>query len=173
MIKLSPFVSGSSSLLVQASIRSQMNELVIDFALTGDLESIVIPSLGTSSERADRLWETTCFECFFSQVAIKEYWEVNLSPAGSWNYYSFTDYRQGMNEVAEVGLLRVQSSLADNVLSLSAAIPLPARLANEDLAIGVCSVVKEKAGPTQYWALAHPAERPDFHDRRSFTITLK
>jgi hypothetical protein len=38
--------------------------------------------------------------------------------------------------------------------------------------IGVTAVIESPAGDLSYWALKHPAEKPDFHDPNGFSITL-
>ena len=38
--------------------------------------------------------------------------------------------------------------------------------------LGLSAVCEARDGSLQYWALRHPAERPDFHDRRSFALAV-
>ena len=41
-----------------------------------------------------------------------------------------------------------------------------------DLGLGICAVVEDKAQVLSYWALKHPAEKPDFHHAGSFVVEL-
>ena len=38
--------------------------------------------------------------------------------------------------------------------------------------MNLAAVIEEEGGVKSYWALAHPAEKPDFHDPACFTATL-
>jgi hypothetical protein len=38
--------------------------------------------------------------------------------------------------------------------------------------LGLSAVLEEKDGTKSYWALAHPAEKPDFHARNCFVAKL-
>ena len=113
-----------------------------------------------------------CFECFFAPQEGHGYWEVNLSPGGDWNVYAFDDYRLGMREEAAIPSLTVQGSRVGDVLTVSVAVPLPLAAATTALKVGLSAVIKDKAGGTGYWALVHPAEQPDFHDRHGFIVAL-
>ena len=172
MIVLKPFAETTSSTRVMVLAERQPGELILNFTLSGDLDSLVIPAAKDTVSRCDRLWETTCFECFFAPAERDEYWEVNFSPSGDWNCYSFADYRQGMREEKAVKALAVQCGGVGDVMTVSTVIPLPSSVATADIEVGLCAVIKEKTGEAGYWALAHPADQPNFHDRRGFVVTL-
>jgi hypothetical protein len=40
------------------------------------------------------------------------------------------------------------------------------------LRLGLAAVVEDKARVLSYWALKHPAEKPDFHHSDSFVVEL-
>ncbi|MNC96867.1 hypothetical protein D3C83_143500 [compost metagenome] len=42
-----------------------------------------------------------------------------------------------------------------------------------DLRLGICAVVEDRAQVLSYWALKHPAEKPDFHHADSFVVALE
>lgn len=44
-------------------------------------------------ERQDYLWEQNCLECFFELNHQNGYLEMNSSPNGAYNFYTFDDYR--------------------------------------------------------------------------------
>ena len=172
MIVLQPFAETSLSTQVLVLAERKAGELIVNFTLSGDLDSLVIPSAKDVPMRRDGLWGNTCFECFFAPVGKSEYWEMNFSPSGDWNCYSFADYRQGMQEDPAVKVLPVQLGGHGDVLTVSVSFSLPSSVATTDIEVGLCAVVKEKTGKMSYWAFRHPADQPDFHDRRSFGVTL-
>ena len=40
------------------------------------------------------------------------------------------------------------------------------------LRLGLAAVIEDKARVLSYWALKHPAEKPDFHHAGSFVVEL-
>lgn len=146
-----------------------------------------IPSAGPSI-RADHLWQHTCFEAFISVVGETAYHEFNFSPNGRWAVYAFTAYRQP-DRVADRWADRANPPAPEitlrtlpNCLQLRAIVRpdlLPSGLRSKTLAIGLSAIVETRADrrtpgipPLSYWALRHPDERPDFHDRRAWVLRL-
>jgi hypothetical protein len=121
--------------------------------------------------RADDLWRTTCFELFLMPEGGEGYCEFNLSPSERWAAYDFSGYRAGMAERPAdrepQGTMRLGSSFA----IFDAAIPLAA-LPNRECRMNLAAVIEEQGGAKSYWALAHPAGKPDFHDPACFVATL-
>lgn len=145
----------------------------IVYRITGEIGSISLPGPMAAPVRRDGLWQETCCECFLQVAGRKDYFEVNLSPNGDWNVYHFERYRQEMTREPQVtavlselciererAIVRCRLSVAD-CLGESAA-----------LRVGISCVVAHRGGATSYWALVHPAEKPDFHDSRSFIVNL-
>lgn len=63
--------------------------------------------------------------------------------------------------------------LAEDHMELTATLTAPALLAlDEAWEAGLAVVVEETSGALSYWALAHTAERPDFHARETFRYPL-
>ncbi len=123
--------------------------------------------------RRDELWKTTCFELFLAHPDQRGYFEVNLATSGDWNVYAFDGYREGMRRAEGVA----RSPLQD-VRSSGDRIELRGRLQLKDfplvgpVVLGVTAVVEYEDGTKDYWALAHKAEKPDFHVRESFTARI-
>jgi hypothetical protein len=44
--------------------------------------------------------------------------------------------------------------------------------ADAPLVMGVSAVIVARDGSRSYWALVHPAEKPDFHHPDAFALTL-
>ena len=97
LFSLAPFPSDSvrNNLIISGSVERLSNMLNVSFLLAGLLSEIVIPASADSPHRKNALWEETCFELFLGLQNSEEYREFNFSPAGHWNVYRFTAYRQG------------------------------------------------------------------------------
>ena len=143
---------------VTASVSATAEGCETRFRLEGDASAIMVPDHATP-ERADGLWQTTCFEIFWQAVGNRSYREFNLSPSSRWAAYQFDDFREGMRD-APVEAISVSCALRDGSMELSASIaanlPTPAQVA-------LTAVVEELSGQKQYWSLAFPPGRPEFH----------
>jgi hypothetical protein len=101
------------------------------------------------------------------------YYEFNFSPSREWAAYLFRGYRDGGtiedNELAPV--ISVQQS--GDLLALSAVVQLgrlPLIQSGINIKLGLSAVIEETDGKFSYWALKHPAEKPDFHHADSFAL---
>jgi hypothetical protein len=145
------------------------NWLRLRWRIDGAQELVVPPFAGKG--RADDLWRTTCFELFLTPEGGEGYCEFNLSPSERWAAYDFSGYRARMAERPverePQGAMRLGSSFA----IFDAAIPLTA-LPGRECRMNLAAVIEERSGAKSYWALAHPAEKPDFHDPACFAATL-
>ncbi len=131
--------------------------------------------------RTEALWRHTCFEAFIATATSgAAYWELNLATSGGWAMYAFSDYRRGRQDEGEGALelvelvhetqrLRVEAELDCARLGprFAAAGTLPGTLD-----VGLAAVLEPMAGGLGYWALAHTAERADFHRRDAFVLQL-
>ena len=142
------------------------------FQITGSLSGIEIPGPDVPSRR-HALWEETCLEFFLGPLGSPRYWEFNLSPAGHWNAFSFGAYRKGMREEPSFEKLPFVFHTGPDALRLSLSLDLGVIVPpGVDISVAVSAAVKMKDGAISYWALAHPAAHPDFHDRACFKIVL-
>lgn len=160
---------------LQVEIESNTENVIrLRYQLTGDIAKILIPE-PMPANAADGLWQHTCFELFLAQTDTPAYHEFNFSPSGQWAAYAFRDYRERMPWTV-VQPPVVNSTKTRNELILTARIDLAELLSvgNADsYRLGVSAVVESLTGELSYWALLHPGERPDFHDRRSFVCRLQ
>jgi len=126
------------------------------------------------SQRADRLWERTCFEVFVQPEGEERYWEFNFSPSGEWSAYAFERYRHGMRSLSLASpprIAAVKQALDLRVtarvdLGMLADAPWPWR-------VGLTAVVEDAVGGLSYWALRHPGPKPDFHDAAGFLVRME
>lgn len=143
---------------VTATITATTNGCDAEFRFDGRMDGIKLPSPGPS-ERTDNLWKTSCFEIFWQPIGGTYYREFNLSPSGRWAAYDFDSFREGMRD-APVDVIALSCSHNDGELILKASIaadlPAPAQVA-------LNAIVEHTDGGMQYWALAFPPGKPEFH----------
>ncbi len=134
----------------------------MEFRLEGALDGVRLP-LPAPSQRASGLWQHTCLEFFWQTDGGESYQEFNLAPSGQWAAYVFDSYREGMRD-AEVGAIAVASG--HNVSNGQGTLELKASIAAElgaPAKAGLSAVIELTDGTLQYWALAFPPGKPDFH----------
>jgi len=140
--------------------------LTLDFSIDADAESVVFPPPRPAGF-SDGLWRHTCFELFAAGEADR-YREFNFSPSTEFAIYDFESYRAAMRPVAappiEIhrGGSSIQVRVPGDLLMLD---HRPVRK------IGIAAVIEERGGTLSYWALHHPADKPDFHDRTGFVVS--
>jgi hypothetical protein len=143
--------------------------LTLDFDLDADAGSMVFPP-ARPSRFSDGLWRHTCFELFAAGEAAR-YREFNFSPSSEFAIYDFSDYRAGMRPVAATA----PPSIEINRGGLLVRVQVPAELMLLDgrpaRKIGIAAVIEERGGGLSYWALRHPRDEPDFHDRDGFIVS--
>jgi hypothetical protein len=148
--------------------------LAIEYSVEGDIAGLVIPSPG-APHRTDGLWQHSCFEAFLQVEGQAEYCEFNFSPSGQWAAYAFGRYREG--GPLEGGGLAPESIVRSNGerFELDAVIRLDHMSSLKTcmrLRMGLAAVIEERNGALSYWALRHPAGKPDFHHPESFALNL-
>ena len=149
-------------------------QLALEYRLVGDLSLMQLPE-PRSPVRADGLWRHSCFEAFIGHAGAPDYWEYNFSPSGAWAAYHFSDYREGMAPLMKGASPATTQKIGSDSLELLATIDLSwlaKSTAAVGLRLGLAAVVEDKARGLSYWALKHPAGKPDFHHADSFVIEL-
>jgi hypothetical protein len=172
---LVPYEPSNLPITITGTASREGNTLSLRYELRGDLSQIAIATLESPEqrERRDYLWEQTCFECFFGPRGAKNYWEINLSPAGHWAFYRFSNHRAEIMqpEPAYTELpFTVTQTQGSFMVSLSVSLD-PIVALDQPLEVGITGVIKTKAGQESYWALKH-GEPADFHSRETFMIGL-
>jgi len=144
--------------------------LLLSFHVTGNIGDLRLPPIAVA-ERADELWRHSCFEAFIRPVPGEAYYEVNVAPSSQWAAYRFDAYRNGMRTATGIAAPRIEVTSAPERYTLHAALELggptgvPWRL-------GLAAIIEEADGRLSYWALAHPAGKPDFHRADCFTCEI-
>ncbi len=159
---------------VEVLIWRDGTEFDLDVRLFGSPLRVKLPSTD-GPRRTYELWRTTCFEAFLRPSGSDAYFELNLSPSGDWAAYRFDGYRTGMRnaligcrpdpDVAFYDGIRMQDATYDfgGEPELDIA---------QGWDIGLSAVIEETDGTKSYWALAHGAGPPDFHNPACFAYHL-
>lgn len=157
---------------VRANLVKVGASLHVGYCLEGALALLRIPKIH-SSTRADNLWKHSCFELFIRNAGSPRYLEFNLSPSLQWSVYEFVSYRKAKPLEPCLIAPMVQVECSDKTLELKAIIELP-RWLDEGNAIelGLSAVVEASDDSLSYWALRHPASRPDFHHPDAFAVVM-
>jgi hypothetical protein len=129
------------------------------FAVGAPSSRFVMPE-AEQPNRADGLWKSTCCEAFLRESGRTAYREWNFAPSGQWAAYDFASYRNGMShaEVDAPPYVRVEDNLTWWTLGATIAVE-----SGKSWEMNLTTVLEEQDGTKSYWALAHPAEKPDFH----------
>ena len=151
-----------SATRIQARVTGlDSNWLTLRWKVEG-AEQIVLPPFAGRA-RTDGLWQTTCFELFARVPGAAGYCEFNFSPSERWAAYDFAGYREGMAERPVPRAPVCTPRRGGKVLIFDAAIPVGA-LPPLPWDYGLTAVIEEAGGVRSFWAIAHPTEKPDFHD---------
>ncbi len=124
--------------------------------------------------RADGLWQHSCFEAFLRSDTADSYHEFNFAPSGAWAAYRFTGRRSGQSAPA-MTTPRIETTRDATSLVLTAVVPLdelPELAQATTLRAGLAAVLEDQRGALAYWALAHHAPQPDFHDPAAFNMIV-
>lgn len=156
-LELHPHCAAGPVSRVEAEIEPAETGCRARFRLVGNISAIRIPERAAAA-RADGLWKTTCCEFFWQVEGAPHYREVNLSPSTHWAAYDFDDYRtNGRDAPANVA---IECRQARGELILSAEVESELKT---PAAVALTAVIEDKVGNIQFWGLAFPDGKPDFH----------
>jgi len=128
MYELVPFKvsSQTSKIKIYAEAFKTNEELSVNFIIE-DKNKIISFSDNINSGRKNELWKSTCFEAFFGPTGSAMYWELNLATGGSWNCYSFDNYRNPSEPREETGVSKIgftKTSEEDGITRLEIKVPI-------------------------------------------------
>src|SRR5262245_2241257 len=146
--------------------------LGLRYRITGDIRRLRLPTPGEPL-RTDGLWQHTCFEAFLRAADAGAYREFNFAPSGAWAAWQFAARRDGQSAPA-LPVPPIRSERGERHFVLEAALEAAALgdLAVMPIEAGIAAVIEDARGLVSYWALAHGAGAPDFHDPAAFTMRL-
>jgi len=174
-LRCHPSIRPESVRAIQAFVRrSASAELRITFRIEGDISRIWVPSPGVP-RIATQLWQHTCFETFIALEGHRAYHEFNFAPSGEWAVHAFCGYRNGGPLTNEMMQPHIAVRSTGSRLELDALVRLDGLSAihpRASLRIGLSAVIEASDG-FSYWALRHPADKPDFHHADGFALLLE
>lgn len=153
---------------VTASVTATSQGCEAEFRLDGHVPTIILPP-PAAAERMDNLWKTTCFEIFWQPLGDTYYREFNLSPSGRWAAYDFDSFREGMRDAPVDSISIACSHDAEGLVlkaSIASELPAPAQLA-------LNAIVEHPGGGLQFWALAFPPGKPEFHSEACRALVIE
>jgi hypothetical protein len=145
--------------------------LEVRFVIEGDLQCLRIPASRTP-RFVDGLWRHTCCELFVAGKGEPAYHEFNFAPSGDWAAYAFRAYRDGATPLRHAAAPQISVQRSEAAMRLDARVHLERSLVESALSAGISAVIEDSEGTLSYWALRHPAGRPDFHHRDAFALQL-
>ena len=145
--------------------------VVFYYQVEGNIDELELPPQRRSAH-TDGLWKHTCFEAFVRAPAARGYFEFNFSPSSEWAVYRFDDYRAGMTAIEPTPAPRIICRRREDRLETDVDVHLPMSDPQHELLLAVAAVLVDHHGNTSYWALAHPAGKPDFHHPDGFVLRL-
>ena len=149
-------------------------KLALTYVVSGDIAALKLPAPAAGG-RTDELWRHTCLEAFVGAANGAGYYEFNLAPSTQWAAYGFSGYREGLTPAEpfddpEVSVEPEADRFVQRAtLNLS---DLPGLHPDADWRLALTAVIEQRDGLKSYWALAHPAGRPDYHHADSFSQIL-
>jgi hypothetical protein len=156
--------------------RKREGRLAVTYVLEGDLDRLRVPAF-REPRVASGLWRHTCCELFVARRGLPAYHEFNLSPSGEWAAYAFDGCRMARADESSAAIPAPELAVRDaaSKLELDAVICLdriPALHPGVPLSLALSAVLEERDGALSYWALRHPAGKPDFHHPEAFALEL-
>ncbi|MCA0327487.1 MAG: DOMON-like domain-containing protein [Proteobacteria bacterium] len=156
-----------------AQVWRERTALRLRYVLQTALKALRLPPPSSAPQARDGLWQHTCFEAFVGAPGTPRYREFNFSPSGDWAAYAFSAERLRDPAADPLPAPRIACTAGAQGLTLDAWLPAAALPAEPGpLLLGLSAVLETRDGGLGYWALRHPAARPDFHAHAGWTATL-
>ncbi len=167
-----PETASSAVRSIEAGVTRGARLLDVTYVIKGEIERLLMPAPKPPC-LAGRLWRHTCCELFVARKGVPAYHEFNYAPSGQWAAYAFARYREGGLLADEALGPGIRVRRAPGKFELEASLPLDRlSLARGLLMLGLSAVIEDDRGGLSYWALEHPAGKPDFHHRDAFALEL-
>lgn len=152
--------------------RGKAGNLHVLYRLSGDPKRLTpSPWMTSARQRADALWQHSCFEAFLKPAGSEAYWEFNTAPTHAWQAYRLSGYRHDLRAEEKIARPSIETRLMQNGLELAVQWPLHG-IVPEDVPwrLGLAAVIDD--GTVSYWALQHAPDQPDFHHPSNFALEL-
>ncbi len=155
------------NITVEARVELDERKLFISFILHGKLDDYLFPKK-SKPKRANELWKATCFELFLANSNEESYYELNFSSSLAWNFYYLKHYRA---EVKEVKLLNEPIiEVFEEESSFKIELQLEGFGFEKFDSYNLASILLNKKNERTFWAMEHPKEKANFHQRKTFKV---
>jgi hypothetical protein len=156
---------------IRVIVSRTSDELELGFQLDGNISRLRL----TAQSNAE-LWQHTCFEALVAIEGEAAYHEFNFAPSSACRIYAFRGYRDPAPLTKVLHWPVVVVSTTDERLELDTRIvltDLSAIYSQSPLRLSLSAVIESWNGSLSYWALHHPAGKPDFHHADAFALRLQ
>lgn len=163
----------SPATVIEVDVTRYLGGVTLEYRMTGSLGALAVPSFAMG-RRTDELWKHTCFEMFIRPVSGEAYFEFNFAPSTNWAAYGFSANRTGMHNI-DASPISIEADQEGQNFTLKVSVDfsnVPELTAETAWRANLSAVIEEKDGRKSYWALAHPAGKPDFHNPDCFVLEL-
>ena len=166
--------TAASRFQISGQLRRSNKIIEVEYKVKDPYFDIQWPSTVNQPLRENDLWQHTCFELFLAPWGLNEYWEYNFSPSRNWNCYRFSAYRENQRAEHSIASCKISRTENDAVTStIIASTPIIEKFSRLTLSTGISAVIEDKSGTLHYYALTHADNsNPDFHNKKSFMLTL-
>ena len=162
MYQLFPHCQTEEALTIKASFTLTSQQLVLSFVLQGVREHYLFDTKN-HAKRADELWRATCFEMFIKNSNSKKYWELNIAPNGSWNFYRFSDYKKDRQEESRVLTPKVLFKQERDEVSVNVEVDFTEKLFDESVDFNLALILLDIEGKRHFYTLNPKEGVADFH----------
>lgn len=172
-LRIFPGMESDAVSKIEVDVTRRPGRLDLHYSVVGNTASLLLPPF-TKGARTDELWRHTCFEAFLRPAQAEAYFEFNFAPSTQWAAYGFSGTRTGMHDIdASPASIEAEQEAQSYTLRVSLDVANVPELTAETLwHVNLSAVIEEKGGRKSYWALAHPAAKPDFHNPDCFVLEL-
>ncbi len=182
-LKRHPANPEDSDFQIDAEIIRHSTEIHLHFQVFATPKAIENIAWGSESvekgSRGSELWKGSCFEFFIAPSNSGRYFEFNFSPRTQWDFFSFTDFRDGSSHALiserDFEIVFKKAAFQPDGFELELSIRpchgsyLQSLNAAGDFQIQISSILKMKDDRNAFFAIEHPKNAPpDFHSRSHF-----
>lgn len=126
----------------------------------------------SSPTRVDGLWHHSCVELFVAVPGNSAYREFNFAADGRWAAFDFVDYREPAAYLPQIFAPRIVDEIVGDAICIKVHLDATTLQGSAELQFGATAVLESDDGDLSYWAVCHPTDKPDFHHRDGFVLTL-
>lgn len=164
-----------SQFSIKAEIEFSSDKWIqLTFNIKGPLTEILLTKKRGAGVFKEKLWETTCFEFFYSD-SLPAYQEWNFSPSEDYWSQSFFDYRTQQKKNLDNHPPQIEITKNEKTLTSLIKIPLPnaTKIKNGHYQLAVITESLSNENKLNYWAINHSYQDkkgPDFHNQALWNI---